>query len=175
MSLAPLIPLFDNSGGIEDYEFLEAIEILGKVHPRDWPEQVDIAAIYPGEVIRDDDDPEMDEYQDFSEKTTSEKVEEVLRHTIESVFGERVDKVRATGGKYFEQGNNYGREGDGTFKGIFEYHGSVFDFSISPDERGWTCEYRMSPASFDSLPPIPPEEVKKKDYSKGAARRRGWG
>lgn len=177
VSLVPLLSKFDCSEELEDYELEEAIELLGKVRPNDWPDPGDIALVDPAALLCDDDNDHDDDHHyhnDFAETTLEEKVEQVLTHAIESVFGQKVDKVRSTTGKFFGKDNGYGKSGDGSFTGKFEFDGKKFDFEVQPDPDGWTLQYRMTAESFDSLPPIPPEEGNKKD-KEGAIRSRRWG
>ena len=170
ISLAGLISKFDNFEGLEDYELEEAIEMLGKVSPNDWPYPEDIETINTEELLRVYD--EDASTSDFAETpgTTSEKAELVLRHAIESVFGDTVDKVRSTSGKYPDENNDYLQQPDGSYKGMFEYDGKKFDFQLEPDEMGWTLQYRMTASAFDNLPPITDMDGQVEESS----RNRGW-
>ena len=170
ISLAYLLPKFEHVDALEDYELEEAIEILGKVSPNDWPYPEDVDAINTEELLRVYD--EDASTSDFAETpgTTSEKAELVLRHAIESVFGDTVDKVRSSSGKYPDEDNQYLQEPDGSFKGSFEYDGKKFDFRLEPDELGWTLQYRMTASAFDNLPPITDMDGQVEE----SARNRGW-
>ena len=170
ISLAYLLPKFEHVDALEDYELEEAIEMLGKVSPNDWPYPEDVDAINTEELLRVYD--EDASTSDFAETpgTTSEKAELVLRHAIESVFGDTVDKVRSTSGKYPDENNQYLQEPDGSFKGSFEYDGKKFDFQLEPDEMGWTLQYRMTASAFDNLPPITDMDGQVEE----SARNRGW-
>jgi hypothetical protein len=170
VSLAYLLPKFESVEALEDYELEEAIEMLGKVNPNDWPYPEDIETISTEELLRVYDEDASP--ADFAETpgTTSEKAELVLRHAIESVFGDTVDKVRSTSGKYPDEDNQYLQEPDGSFKGSFEYDGKKFDFRLEPDEMGWTLQYRMTASAFDKLPPITDMDGQTEE----SARNRGW-
>jgi hypothetical protein len=170
VSLAYLLPKFESVGSLEDYEIEEAIEMLGKVNPEDWPYPGDIETVNAEELLRVyDEDPN---FSDFAETpgTTSERAELVLRHAIESVFGDTVDKVRSTSGKYPDENNEYLQQPDGSHKGMFEYDGKKFDFQLEPDEMGWTLQYRMTASAFDNLPPITDMEAQEEE----SGRNRGW-
>ena len=170
ISLVHLLPKFEHVEGLEDFEVEEAIEMLGKVHPEDWP--------YPGEVESVDVEELLKIYDedassfDFAETpgTTSEKAELVLRHAIESVWGDVVQKVRSESGDFPNVGNGYLQQPDGSYRGRFEYGGNTFDFQLEPDETGWTLEYRMQAKSLDSLPPITDMDSQEEESS----RNKGW-
>ena len=170
ISLAYLLPKFEPVDSLEDYEIEEAIEILGKVNPSDWPYPEDIEIVSTEELLRVYD--EDSSFSDFAETpgTTSEKAELVLRHAIESVFGDTVDKVRSTSGKYPDQDNDYLQQPGGSYKGMFEYDGKKFDFQLEPDEMGWTLQYRMTASAFDGLPPITDMDGQTEESS----RNKGW-
>ena len=169
-SLVHLLPKFDHVEALEDFELEEAIEMLGKVSPNDWPYPEDVDAINTEELLRVYDGDAST--SDFAETpgTTSEKAELVLRHAIESVFGDTVDKVRSTSGKYPDQDNDYLQQPDGSYKGMFEYDGKKFDFQLEPDEMGWTLQYRMTASAFDGLPPI----TDMSNQTDESARNKGW-
>ena len=144
--------------------------MLGKVNPDDWPLSADIEGINAEDLLRMYDE-DLD-ISDFAETpgTTSEKAELVLRHAIEGVFGDTVDKVRSTSGKYPDADNQYLQQPDGSYKGSFEYDGKKFDFQLEPDELGWTLQYRMTASAFDNLPPI----TDMSNQVDESARNRGW-
>ena len=170
ISLAGLISKFDNFEGLEDYELEEAIEMLGKVNPNDWPYSADVEGVNTEELLKVYD--EDASFSNFAETpgTTSERAELVLRHAIDSVFGDTVDKVRSDSGKYPDVDNQYLQQPDGSYKGSFEYDGKKFDFQLEPDELGWTLQYRMTAKTFDSLPPITDMDSQTEESS----RNRGW-
>lgn len=174
ISLAPLLPKFESFGELEDYEFEEIIEILGKVNPNDWPDPQDVESISVEDILDN-----IEEYNyDFVEDnlTTGERTEKVLAEAIKSVFGAPVTKIRNEKGYYPNVVNNFLQQDDGTFMGTFEHDGKKFLFEIYPDEQGWVVTYRMAPDSLDKLPPIPIEDQKEKDkpdYTRHV-RHRGW-
>lgn len=177
ISLAGLLGKIDYSEYIEDYEIEEVVEMLGKVHPGDWPDPADILSINAPSMLRIHD--ANDEGGDFNfvetevPGTTSEKAEKVLRHAIESVFGDKVQKVRSAKGDYPDEDNGYLQEANGAFKGTFEFHDKKFDFALEPDEAGWTLQYRMQASSLDSLPPVPPDSIEG-EHTEKTRRNRGW-
>ena len=170
ISMVGLLPKITDISGLEDYEIDEVLGLLSKVSPNDWPYPNDVDTINTEELLRVYD--EDASTSDFAETpgTTSEKAELVLRHAIESVFGDTVDKVRSTSGKYPDEDNQYLQEPDGSFKGSFEYDGKKFDFRLEPDELGWTLQYRMTASAFDKLPPITDMDGQVEE----SARNRGW-
>ena len=177
ISLAGLLNKIDYSEQLEDYELEEVIEMLGKVQPGDWPAPADILSIDAPSMLRIHDANDESGGFDFVETetpgTTSEKAEKVLRHAIESVFGDKVQKVRSAKGEYPDEENGYLQEANGAFKGTFEFDGKDFDFTLEPDEAGWTLQYRMTASSFDSLPPVPPDSLEGENVEK-TRRNRGW-
>jgi hypothetical protein len=170
ISLVHLLPKFERTEALEDYELEETIETLSKVDPRDWPHAADVAGVDVEELLRvyDEDASSLD----FAETpgTTSEKAELVFRHVIESVFGDTVQKVRSSNGKFPDESNDFLQQPDGSFKGTFEFDGKKFDFTLEPDELGWTVQYRMTASAFDSLPPISDMD----NQAEESARNRGW-
>ena len=52
VSMVPLLPKFDYVEELEDFEWDEAVEMLGKVRPEDWPNFEDIESISLEEVLR---------------------------------------------------------------------------------------------------------------------------
>ena len=176
VSLAPLLNKFDCSEEITDLDFEEALEILGKVSPEDWPFYSDIVSVDVDALIRIYDEDATPYTEDFneSEHEMSVQVEKVLAHCIESVFGEKVEKVRSAGGGYFGKDGQFGQDETGTFSGTFEYNSSKFDFQIYPDDSGWSVSYRLTPESLDSLPPVPPEDGKQVVEDRKVRQRR-WG
>ena len=174
ISLVPLLPKFESFSELEDFEVEEAIEMLGKVNPEDWPNVEHIEGISAEELLRiyDEDACEFDFVED--NLSTSEKVEKVLIEVISSVFGDRVSTIRSEKGYYGNPKNNFLQEDDGTFAGTFMYDGHKFIFEVAPAEDGWLCTYRMHWDSADKLPPYHDEEnPEKTDYTR-RVRHRGW-
>jgi hypothetical protein len=168
---------------VEDYAELdgvdieEAIEMLGKVSPGDWPNIEDIEGISAEELLRvydtDATDPEGFNFVEDN-LSTAEKVEKVLIEVISSVFGDRVSKIRSEKGYYPNPKNNFLQEDDGTFAGTFMFEDYKFMFEVYPDEQGWGCTYRLHWDSIDKLPPYNDEDnPKKTDYTR-RVRFRGW-
>jgi hypothetical protein len=177
LSLAPAISLAQDYSELEDFEWDEAIEMLGKVSPEDWPDVEDIEGISLEELLRVYDSDATDpEGLNFVEDnlSTAEKVEKVLIEVISSVFGARVSTIRSEKGYFPNQKNNFLQEDDGTFAGTFEYDGKKFIFEVYPDEQGWGCTYRLHWDEFRNLPPIPQQDdAKDTDYTR-RVRTRGW-
>jgi len=176
ISLAPLLNRFEEYEFVEDYEFDEAVELLGKVRPEDWPNIEDIESVN----LRDLLNPPSEDEVDFAEDNlgTAQTVEKGLAKVIESVLGEPVDNIRGGGGGYPSSDNKFLQEGDGTFKGTFKHGENKFEFEIFPDESGWTVTYRLSADSLDGLPPFHDEDKgeddpTKKDYTR-KSRNKGW-
>jgi hypothetical protein len=182
VSFAPLINKFDFADGLEPEEWDEAVEILGKVNPADWPFVDDIVSVDAEELLRiyDQDATPDGDTQDFIEDSLGcgEKCEQVLQRVIESVFGSPVEKIRSNSGDFPKEENKFLQKGDGTFAGTFMHGDHKFNFEIAPTESGWLCTYRMKADSLDSLPPVPNEhkdedDETKQDY-KRRVRARGW-
>ena len=174
ISLVPLLNRFDYTEGLEDFEVEEAIEMLGKVSPTDWPHFEDIEGVSVEELLRiyDEDASEFDFVED--NLSTAEKVEKVLIEVISSVFGDTVSTIRSEKNYYPNPKNNFLQEEDGTFAGTFMYDGNKFMFEVAPAEDGWICTYRMHWDSVDKLPPIPQQDDQSKtDYTR-KVRNRGW-
>jgi len=170
ISLVSLLPKFDYSEELEPEEIEEAIEILGKVNPGDWPDIEDILEVSLDEILACY---EEDASYDFVEDNISVgyQVEKSLEQAISSVFGGKVSKIRNQKGHEPNVVNNFLQQEDGTFMGTFEYESNQFLFELYPDEQGWVLTYRMSPKSLDSLPPLHEEST----GSKGRhIRHRGW-
>jgi len=177
VSLVSLLPKFEYTEGLEQEEIEEAIEILGKVNPQDWPFTDDIVGVDVEELLKvyDEDASSMD--YDFVEDnlSTADKVGKVLREVISSVFGERVNNIRNNRGQLPSVANNFLLQQDGTYAGTFQYDGKTFDFEVAPTESGWLCTYRLDSKSFDKLPPRP-EHKEKQDHKnvRRKVRARGW-
>ena len=174
ISLAPLLNKFDYAEELEPEEIEEAVEMLGKVSPEDWPYIEDIEGVSIEELLRiyDEDATEFDFVED--NLSTAEKVEKVLIEVISSVFGDRVSTIRSEKGYYASPKNNFLQEDDGTFAGTFSYDGNKFLFEVAPAEDGWLCTYRVHWDTLDKLPPYHDEDNKdKNDYTR-RVRYRGW-
>jgi len=175
ISLVSLLSKFESYSEMEDFEVDEAIEILGKVNPDDWPAVEDIEGISLEEVLRiydQDATPGFDFVED--NLSTSDKVEKVLIETISSVFGDKVSTIRSEKGYYANPKNNFLQEEDGTFAGTFMYDNKKFLFKVFPDEDGWSVTYRLHWDSQDKLPPIPDSDNPKKTNYTRQVRNRGW-
>ena len=173
VSLGSLLPVVENYSEMDEAEIEEAIEMLGKVDPEDWPNIEDIQSISLEEVIKvyDEDSSSFDYVED--NLSTAEKVEKVLIEVISSVFGDKVSTIRSEKGYFANPKNNFLQEDDGTFAGTFEYEGNKFMFEVAPSESGWICTYRMHWDSVNKLPPKTDEPEEEKDYTR-KVRNRGW-
>jgi hypothetical protein len=174
ISLASLLPKFECFSELEDFEIDEALDLLGKVSPEDWPDVEDIEGISIENLLSvyDEDASNFDFVED--NLSTAERVEKVLIGVISSVFGSRVSNIRSEKGYFPNPKNNFLQEEDGTFAGTFTYDGNTFIFEIAPAENGWICTYRIHWDSLDKLPPIPDQDNSdKNDYTR-RVRNRGW-
>lgn len=174
ISLVPLLPKFESFSELEDFEIEEAIEMLGKVSPEDWPYMEDIEGVSVEELLKvyEEDASDFDFVED--NLSTADKVEKVLTEVISSVFGDRVSSIRSEKGYYANPKNNFLQEEDGTFAGTFMYNGNKFIFEVAPTETGWICTYRIHWDSLDQLPPKHDEDSKDdNDYTR-RVRHRGW-
>jgi hypothetical protein len=173
VSLVNLLPKFELTEGLEPEEIEEAIELLGRVNPEDWPYMEDIEGIDIPELlsIYDEDASGFDFVED--NLGTAEKVEKVLKEVISSVFGDKVNTIRNSNGNYPNPDNKFLQLDDGTFGGTFKYDGKTFKFEVAPAEDGWLCTYRLSEEDLDRLPPKPPAD-KKENHSRRAVRARSW-
>jgi hypothetical protein len=175
ISLGSLLPLVEDYSEMDEVEIEEAIEMLGKVTPEDWPPLEDIEAVSLDEFLRAFDDEGEGEY-DFVEDnlSTAEKVEKVLIEVISSVFGDKVSTIRSEKGFYANPKNNFLQEDDGTFAGTFMFGDHKFMFEVYPDEQGWGVTYRLHWDSVDKLPPYHDEDdPETNDYTR-RVRHRGW-
>lgn len=174
ISLVPLLNRFDYSEGLEDFEIEEAIELLGKVSPGDWPEIEDVETVSIEDLLKvyDEDYTKFDFVED--NLSTAERVEKVLIEVISSVFGDRVSTIRSEKGYFANPKNNFLQEDDGTFAGTFMYDGNKFMFEVAPAEDGWICTYRMHWDSVDKLPPIPQQDDTNDNNYTRKVRNRGW-
>ena len=173
VSMVSLLSKFDYTEGLEDFEIEEAIEVLGKVNPEDWPAVEDIQGVSVEELLKvyDEDSSSFDYVED--NLSTAEKVEKVLIEVISSVFGDKVSTIRSEKGYFANPKNNFLQEEDGTFAGTFEYDGNKFMFEVAPSESGWLCTYRLHWDSLDKLPPKTDAPEEEKDYTR-KVRNRGW-
>lgn len=174
ISLVGLLPLVEEYSELEDFEVEEAIEMLGKVNPEDWPNVEDIEGISLEDLLRvyDEDASEFDFVEDnFG---TAEKVEKVLTEVISSVFGDRVESIRSEKGFYANPKNKFLQLEDGTFSGMFSYDGRKYLFEVAPTESGWLCTYRLHHKEIEKLPQILDEDTTDvNDYTR-RVRHRGW-
>ena len=175
VSMVSLLPKFEYTEGLEQEEIEEAIEILGKVDPQDWPFTDDITGIDIEQLLKIYDEAASNDGFDYVEDNlgTAEKVEKTLKEVISSVFGDSVNTIRNSNGNYPNPDNKFLQLDDGSFAGTFKYDGKTFKFEVAPAEDGWLCTYRLSEEDLDRLPPKPPEE-KKEDFSRRAVRARSW-
>jgi hypothetical protein len=174
ISLVSLLPKFESFSELEDFEVEEAIEMLGKVNPEDWPHVEEIEGVSLEELLHafDEDACNFDFVED--NLSTAEKVEKVLIEVISSVFGDKVSTIRSEKGYFANPKNNFLQEDDGTFAGTFMFDGNKFMFEVAPSEDGWLCTYRMHWESADKLPPYHDEDnPNKTDYTR-RVRHRGW-
>lgn len=173
VSMVSLLSKFDYTEGLEDFEIDEAIEVLGKVNPEDWPAVEDIQGVSVEELLKvyDEDSSSFDYVED--NLSTAEKTEKVLIEVISSVFGDKVSTIRSEKGYFANPKNNFLQEDDGTFAGTFEYDGNKFMFEVAPSESGWLCTYRLHWNSLDKLPPKTDKSEEEKDHTR-KVRHRGW-
>jgi hypothetical protein len=174
ISLGCLVCKVENFSEMDEVEIEEAIEMLGKVSPRDWPALEDIESVSLEELLRayDEDATEFDFVED--NLSTAEKVEKTLIEVISSVFGDKVSTIRSEKNFFPNPKNNFLQEDDGTFAGTFMFGDHKFLFEVAPSEGGWLCTYRLHWDSVDKLPPYTDEEnPEKTDYTR-RVRHRGW-
>jgi len=173
ISLVSLLSKFDYAEELEDFEWNDAVELLGKVNPEDWPAVEDVQGVSVEELLKvyDEDSSSFDYVED--NLSTAEKVEKVLIEVISSVFGDRVSTIRSEKGYFANPKNNFLQEDDGTFAGTFTYGDHKFIFEVYPDEQGWGVTYRLHWDSLDKLPPKTDEPEEEKDYTR-KVRNRGW-
>ena len=180
ISLVPILSKFDCSEYIEDFELDEAIQLLGKISPEDWPDMADITEVNVEKLLCVYDDIDEETELDFVEDNlgTAERVEKVIAKVIESILGEPVEKIRGKSGSFPSGANGFLQESDGTFSGSFMHGNHKFLFEIAPTESGWLCTYRLSEQTLDKLPPLPDEHKKEEDPTKKkynrTIRNRGW-
>ena len=174
VSLGNLLHKVEEFSEMDEEEIEEAIEMLGKVNPGDWPNFEDVQSISLEELLRIYDEDASD-FENFVEDnlSTAEKVEKTLIAVISSVFGDKVSTIRSEKGYFPNQKNSFLQEEDGTFAGTFEYDGNKYIFEVAPAEDGWLCTYRLHWDAFKDLPPKTEKEEKEKDYTR-KIRNRGW-
>ncbi len=179
VSLGSLLPVVTNYSEMEFEDIEEAIELLGRISPNDWPNIEDVQEVDAKKLLGIDDTDEENEF-DFVEDNlgTAERVEKVIAKVIESILGEPVEKIRGKGGSFPSAANGFLQESDGTFSGSFMHGNHKFNFEIAPTESGWLCTYRLSEQTLDGLPPLPEEHKKEDDPTKKkynrSIRTRGW-
>ena len=174
VSLVGLLPKVDNYSELEDFEVEEAIELLGKVNPGDWPDVEDVEGVSLEDLLRvyDEDASTCDFVED--NLGTAEKVEKVLTEVISSVFGDRVEGIRSEKGFYANPKNKFLQQDDGTFSGLFTYSGYRYLFEVAPTESGWLCTYRLHHKDYEKLPAVLDEDTTDvNDYTR-RVRHRSW-
>jgi hypothetical protein len=175
ISFAPLLSRLEYTEGLESWEVEEAIEILGKVNPDDWPDLEDIESVSVEDLLEDDAEVQEEKFEYVEDNLgTSEKVERVLIETISAVFGDRVSEVRSEKGYFPNQKNGFLQEDDGTFAGMFTHDGKKYLFEVFPDEQGWTVTYRMHWKDIGDLPALSHEDDEKTNNYSHQVRNRGW-
>ena len=174
ISLAPLISRLEYTENLESWEIEEAVEMLGKVNPDDWPELEEIEGVSVEDLLKiyDEDASGFDFVED--NLSAAEKVERVLIETISAVFGDRVSEIRSEKGYFPNPKNDFLQEDDGTFAGTFMHDGKKYLFEVFPDEQGWTVTYRMHWKDVSSLPPLAHEDDEKTNNYSHQVRHRGW-
>ena len=173
VSLGHLLNHVENYSEMQPEEIDEAIEILGRVNPNDWPYPEDIESIDIQELLHtyDENATEFNFVED--NLSTADKVEKVIIEAISSVFGDRVSTIRSEKGYYASPKNSFLQADDGTFEGTFEYDGKKFIFEVYPEENGWAVTYRLHWDAFKDLPPKTEKTEEEKDYTR-RIRHRGW-
>jgi hypothetical protein len=175
ISLVSLISKFESYSELDDFEIEEAIELLGKVSPGDWPYIGDIESVSVEELLRiydKDAAPDFDFVED--NLSTADRVEKSLIEVISSVFGDKVSTIRSEKGYYANPKNNFLQDEDGTFAGTFMYDDHKFIFEVFPEENGWVTTYRLHWDALEKIPNIPDaDNPKKTDYTR-QIRNRGW-
>jgi hypothetical protein len=174
ISLGCLVCKVEDFSEMDEVEIEEAIEMLGKVSPGDWPALEDIESVSLEELLHvyDEDACSLDFVED--NLGTAEKVEKVLIEVISSVFGDRVSTIRSEKGYFASPKNSFLQEEDGTFAGTFMHDGKKFMFEVYPDEQGWGVTYRLHWNDLEKLPPIPDESNKDETNYTRRLRHRGW-
>ena len=85
ISLVSLLNKFESFSELEDQEIEEAVEMLGKVNPEDWPSVEEIEGVSLEDLLRvyDEDVSEFDFVED--NLSTADKVEKVLIEVISKI------------------------------------------------------------------------------------------
>ncbi len=177
VSLGSLLSKVENYSELEPEEIEEAIELLGRVNPSDWPYIEDIESVSVEELLRvyDEDATDLEGYNFVEDNlSTAEKVEKVLIEVISSVFGDRVSTIRSEKGFYANPKNNFLQGDDGTFAGTFMFGDHKFIFEVYPDEQGWGVTYRLHWDALESLPPKHDEDKEEETNYERKVRHRGW-
>jgi len=174
ISLVGLLPKFESYSELEPEEIEEAIEMLGKINPNDWPAAEDIEGVSLEELLRiyDKDASEFNFVED--NLSTADKVEKTLIEVISSVFGDKVSTIRSEKNFYANPKNNFLQEDDGTFAGTFMYDDHKFIFEVFPDESGWSVTYRLHWDALEKIPPISDADNPEKTNYTRQIRSRGW-
>ena len=177
ISMVSLLNRFEFSEVLEPQEFEEALEMLGRVNPEDWPDLGSVESVHLNNLLTEGED---DEEFDFAEDNlgTAEKIEKCLAKVIESVLGEPVTHIRGKSGSFPSPDNNFLQDTDGTFAGSCRHGDHTLIFEIAPTESGWLCTYRLAPETLDGLPRLADEDKDhddptKRDYSR-RPRNKGW-
>lgn len=176
VSLGCLLSKIEEYSELDDFQIEEAIEILGKVNPGDWPAIEEISGISLEELLRvyDEDATDLQGFNFVEDNLgTAEKVEKVLIEVISSVFGAKVSTIRSEKGYFANPKNNFLQDDDGTFVGTFEYDGKKFMFEVAPSEDGWLATYRLHWDDIANLPPRTDKKEEDKDHTR-RVRHRGW-
>ena len=176
ISMGSLLSKVEDYSELEPEEIEEAIEMLGKVNPSDWPYIGDIESVSVEELLRvyDEDATDPEGYNFVEDNLgTAEKVEKVLIEVISSVFGAKGSTIRSEKGYFANPKNNFLQEDDGTFAGTFEYNGKKFIFEVAPAEDGWLVTYRMHWDDIGKLPPRTDKKEEDKDHTR-RVRHRSW-
>ena len=82
ISLVHLLPKFESFSELEDAEMDEAIEMLGKVNPEDWPLAEDVEGVSAEKLLGEYGEDNFDYDYVEDNLSTGEKVEKVLTEVI---------------------------------------------------------------------------------------------
>jgi hypothetical protein len=153
ISLLSRIHTFEFSEEMEDWQVEEAVHMLAKVDPGDWPEPDSITSISLDDVYHEAEYSyaETEDFAEVSDMEYGTKVAKMFKSAIESVFGAEVDSVGTSKGEIPSKSNGYCKDGDG-FRGTFEHEGKKFTFELCKDEKNeWHLAYKLDKASRDKL------------------------